>query len=255
MAHPSPPPEAPFPLVLAHHHRERSTGTLLVLCPPHRKKIYIQEGAVVFAGSDDRNDRLGEMLVRRGALRLVDFLGASSSLPAGTRFGTFLVERRLLSAEQLVWAVKEQVKEIVFSLFHVTASACEFVSGAAAGEEIITLNINTPELLRIGVERFDRISAPLEPFRNPALELRLVHPPAALAALLKLDDSGASLLEGLRAPSTLAKLMERSPLPDFQALKLLWTLWALDLLTAGPAQAPATQEEDFGITAEDLSDL
>ncbi len=251
MATPSPRADAPFPLVLAWHHRERSTGTLIAVCPPFRKKVYLQGGAVVFAASDDRNDRLGEMLVRRGVLRVADFLEASAQLKPGTRFGTLLVERGLLSAPQLVWAVKEQVKEIVFSLFPLRAQDCEFVPGAAAGDEIITLNINTPELLKLGVDRFDRIPPALEIFDVPELPLRLRGAAETVAVQLKLDDRQARLLGALAAPRTLAEtLAATGGGQDFATLKLLWVLWALDLLEVGAAEPGP---EDLGITASDLS--
>jgi len=256
MSNPGPPADAPFPLVLAHHYRERSTGTLLVLSPPFRKKVYLQEGAVVFAASDDRNDRLGEMLLRRGVLGLVSFLDTSAALQKGKRFGTLLVERGLLSPEQLVWAVKEQVKEIVFSLFPTNAAACEYVSGGAAGEEIITLTLNTPELLRLGVERLDRISAPLDRFRDARERFSLRQGPESVGRLLRVDEAGGVLLARLARPIAVTHLLENLPVSDLEALKLLWTLWALDLLDAQPpAETSAPGDEDLGVTAEDLSGI
>lgn len=256
MANPSTVSETPFPLLLAHHYREGSTGTLLVHSPPHSKRIFLQEGTVIFAASDDRNDRLGEMLVRRSVLRLSDFLSASTSVRPGVRFGSILLERELLSPDQLVWAVKEQVKEIVFSLFDVSASACAFLPGAAAGEEIITLNINTPELLRIGIERFDRITPAMEVFQNTQLPLLLKIPHDEVAQHLKLEEASAGFLSLLAEPCTLDKLLDRSPLSDFSAIKLLWILWALGLLGVDGAGGPkpkAVEDEDLGITAEDLT--
>jgi len=256
MSKPGPPADAPFPLVLAHHHAERSTGTLLVLSPPFRKKVYLQEGGVVFAASDDRNDRLGEMLLRRGVLRIVPFLTASAALQKGKRFGTLLVERGLLSPEQLVWAVKEQVKEIVFSLFSTTAAACEYVPGGAAGEEIITLTLNTYELLRLGIERLDRISAALEPFRDPRERFSLRQGPESVARLLRVDERAGVILTRLARPVALENLFENPALTDLETLKLMWTLWVLDLLEAAPpSEATAMENEELGITADDLTGI
>lgn len=254
----TPSPDTPFPLLLAHHYREKSTGTLFVTASAYKKQIFLQGGSVIFAASDDRNDRLGEMLVRRSVLRLADYQSASQAVRPGVRFGSILLERDLLSPDQLVWAVKEQVKEIVFSLFDVPASACEFHPGEEAGEEIITLNINTPELLRIGIERFDRVPPALDVFKDIQQTLRLNLPHDQVAHQLKLEETSAAFLSLLEAPRTLEQLLDNSPLSDFSAIKLLWILWALGLLGADvphPQLEETPDEEDLGITADDLTGL
>ena len=89
-----------FPLLLARHHGGGSTGTLEVHEGLFRKKVYLREGRVIFAASNDRNDRLGEMLIRRGALKVPDYFAASGEVVPGKRFGT-LVERDTDSQDAL----------------------------------------------------------------------------------------------------------------------------------------------------------
>jgi len=256
--------ETPFPLFLAHHFHRHSTGTLALSAGLHRKQVYLKEGAAVFAGSNDRNDRLGEMLLRRGLLGLPEFLSSSADMVPGKRFGTLLVERGLLSPNQLVWAVKEQVTEIIFSLFPLTAGTSQFEEGPAGEGEIITLNINTPELIRRGVARMDNASWALETFTDRHLHLRLTQPSQEVLDHFSLDPKEVQVVTALQAGGSLEELCSGTLLHHFDLLKLLWALKILGFLAAGgpvpvsPERSPAEQvvePEDFDVTGDDLKDL
>ena len=256
MANASQPGGPLFPEILARHYRQQSTGTLLASCPPFRKKVYLRSGRVVFAGSDDHNDRLGEMLLRRGVLGGRSYYQASALISPGKRLGTLLVEMGLITPEQLVWAVKEQVKEIVFSLFHLSEKDCEFMKGAEGGDEIITLSINTPELLRLGAERMDRIVPALERFRSLDLYITLKGSARDARSLLRLEPSEYGWVELAARGATLAEILDSAGDECVAALKLLWVLDALELIDIGGAGGHGSpKEEDLGITAEDLSSL
>lgn len=253
--------KVPFPVLLASHFRSRSNGALLISVGTQKKRVYLRGGAVVFASSEDKNDRLGEMLLRRGALPLPDYLGASAAMVPGKRFGTVLVERGILTPSQLVWAVKEQVKQMVFALFGLPAGACSFAPDVDAGEEMITLAINTPELIRQGVACMDNIVWPLAAFRSPDAALRLAVPEEQAAGLFELSPDERAVLAALASPSTLGHLCVDSRLPHFALLKLLWSLLILDLIQVvpvGPEAADPAQngeEIELGITGDDLDSL
>ena len=106
-----------LPKALALSFQRKESGAIIIQAGEIQKRVYLDGGSVIFATSNDRNDRLGEMLIRRGVISVQDFLRASFQVIPGKRFGTILIEMGLLTPEQLVWAVKEQVKEIIFSLF------------------------------------------------------------------------------------------------------------------------------------------
>ena len=254
----------PFPLLLAYHFHRHSTGTLALSAGLHKKRIYFKDGSAVFAGSNDRNDRLGEMLLRRGLLGLPDFLSSSADMVPGKRFGTLLVERGLLSPNQLVWAVKEQVMEIIFSLFPLAAGTSQLEEGPAGDGEIITLNINTPELIRRGVARMDNATWALETFTDRTTQLRLTQPAKQVLEHFSLDPKDVHVVMALQAGGSLEDLCSGTLLHHFDLLKLLWALKILGFLAAGgpvpvtperPPAAQAVEPEDFDVTGDDLKDL
>ncbi|MGC8724079.1 MAG: DUF4388 domain-containing protein [Acidobacteriota bacterium] len=250
----------PFPLLLADHFKRGSTGALSVALGTFRKRIYLQGGRVVFAASNDRNDRLGEMLVRRGVLGLSDFLEASASMVPGKRFGALLVEREIIDGQQLVWAVTEQVKEIVFSLFGLPAGPYQFLDGQDAGDEMITLQINTPELLHQGVNRMDQIVPILGAFSDARVHLQLAGDASGVLSALTLEGTTErEVVRALAAPCELRALCASAKMPQFPLLKFLWVLLMLGYVrTTETASIPSPEAgglPEMEITGEDLQDL
>lgn len=248
-----------FPLLLAKHYRERATGALEVGSGSVRKKVFLQEGRVVFAASTDRNDRLGEMLIRRGILSVPDFYAASDAVIPGKRFGTVLVERGHITPDQLVWSVKEQVKDIVFSLFALPDGDCAFVEGEDAGEEMITLNLRTPELLRLGVLKMDHTVRPLLAFRETGRRLVLSVAEEDVLDAFDLGQSERALVLSLLEPRPVAEIFREAGRSQFALLKFLWVLLLLDMIRLEPASGaggPSPGEmPELDVTLEDLADL
>src|SRR5512132_2340554 len=73
-----------------------ATGSLALTRVGVTKTIYFEKGRVIFAGSSSSNDRLGEVLLRRGLLRFADYFAVQEFVKPGKKLGTLLVERGLL---------------------------------------------------------------------------------------------------------------------------------------------------------------
>lgn len=251
--------ETPFPLLLIKLYRSGATGALEVHAGSHAKRVFVNRGSVVFAASTDRNDRLGEMLLRRGEISLPQFVSCSEAIVPGKRFGTALLENGVIGPEKLVWAVKNQVKEIVFSLFGVPSGSWNFEPGKDAGEEMITLNINTPDLIKEGIGRMDSIARPLDAFSSLGQTLRLTCTPVEAAAMFALSPEEAPLLEAMRRPVQLGELCRSSLLKPAPLLRLLWALLILEALEVSAPEPKAQVEvpgaEEMEVTGDDLSDL
>ncbi len=249
----------PFPLLLARHYQTKSSGALEVSAGPFKKKVFLKDGVVIFAASNDHNDRLGELLIRRDVITVPEHVRSSAALVRGKRYGTVLVEREVISPSQLVWAVKEQVKEIAFSLFDLPAGAYRFLDESDAEEELITLAINTPELLRQGVQRMDTVTGPLSAFDSLAMRLEPALIASEISEPFELSAGEIELVEELEKRPSLGDLFERTTLPHFAMIKFLWVLVILGLIrtaSEGPAREGEPEApEEFVITGEDLSDL
>jgi len=241
-----------LPKALALSFQRKESGALIIQAGEIQKTIYLEGGAVIFATSNDRNDRLGEMLIRRGVISVQDFLRASSQVGPGKRFGTILIEMGLLTPEQLVWAVKEQVKEIIFSLFGELFISYRFESQAQAGNEVITLNINTPELIRQGILSMDRISWVLADFEKQQGFMTLTKPPESLMGMLSLSKTEQDMLYSLQAGTEFPALFASQPVKIHASiLKFLWALYILGYVTIGE-KPDETLAQELDVLGEDL---
>jgi hypothetical protein len=146
--------------------RSRSTGVLHVTSREITKKVYIDEGRIVFAGSGDPDDRLGDLLLREGSITLDQLESAIARLSGGRRLGTLLVDAGHLSPEHLVRGVLNQVRGIVLALFPLDEGEYAFVEGPLPTDEVITLGMRTAEIMLQGIRQirsFSRIRKSVGP--------------------------------------------------------------------------------------------
>ncbi|MEE8536465.1 MAG: DUF4388 domain-containing protein, partial [Acidobacteriota bacterium] len=127
-----------LPALLASICGARQTGLLHLNRQDASKTIFVQNGRIIFATSNRADDRLGELLLRKGLLRIQHFEEASVNLTQGKRLGALLVEMGHLRPEELIKAVIEQVKEIVFDVFLWSDGTYNFEQGELPSREVIT---------------------------------------------------------------------------------------------------------------------
>jgi hypothetical protein len=92
------------------------TGRLEVSSADVDRKIFFDDGRIVFASSSSPDDRLGAYLLLRNELGLADLRRLSPNVRPGLRLGSLLVNEGILSAEGLPDAVLGQVRGIVLDL-------------------------------------------------------------------------------------------------------------------------------------------
>jgi hypothetical protein len=243
--------ESPFPRqgslaeigfceVLAALCRGRETGVLRLDGGSADKSVYLQQGRIVFASSKDPDDRLGELLLTRGIIQREQLEQATLKVGAGRRLGTILVEMGILPASDLPRWVREQVKEILFSLFSWTDGAYRFEEGPFSSEEAITLRLSLAEIFLSGLKQVQKWSV----LRKGAGEIRL---PYRLAGhhqdLLKeagLGDEEKKLLALLEAKPV---SMEQAALESgLSTLRVYQLFFAFRVLGAVIPNSSASQE-------------
>lgn len=245
-----------FPHKLASAYKERQSGALVVRAGEITKNVYLDSGSVVFASSNDRNDRLGEMLIRRGVISLNDYLLASEKVMPGKRFGTILVDMGILTPEQLVWAVKEQVKEIVFSLFGEIFLSITYNPNISVAEEVITLNINTPELIRQGILSMDRVSWALSDMEKMDTKIKTIKSIEFIMSLLSLSKVEQDILFSLKEGIEFREIFLNIPKEvHASVLKFLWALFVLGFIDTIKADQIDIEEPFLDVTVDDLKDI
>src|SRR5688572_12578641 len=129
------------------------TGILSCRHGDEAKSIYIHRGKVVYAASNNKDERLGEMLLMQGKITARQFLEASKLIRPGIRLGAILIELNAVDPEELIPAVEAHVREILLDLFTWTRGDYDLVIKDLDPDSVVTLNIATEALILEGIRR------------------------------------------------------------------------------------------------------
>jgi hypothetical protein len=133
----------------------KRSGVLRLTRGAESRALHWEDGEIVFARSNSVRDSLGNFLVRKGIISPEQNAASSSKIDPGTRHGKVLVRMGFITADQLLWAVKQQVLEIVYGLFHWRSGFFEFLEGDVDTKEKITLAMSGTKIVMEGIHRLD----------------------------------------------------------------------------------------------------
>lgn len=229
--------QASFPALVRPLVAAGRTGVLRVTRGAVAKSVYVSEGRLIFATSNDPDDRLGEMLLRKGRISYRALEDSVREMGNGKRQGTVLVEQGAIQARDLVDGVRDQVQEIIYSLVGWDDGAWEFTEGNLATREVILLHMSTPDLLIEGIRRVDRWSR-IRAGVGPLHQRYAISPiSTAVISAVSLHKPELDLVATLDGVLTVEEICRVSRQPDFLACRAVWGLWAAGILDRVPQDA------------------
>ncbi len=241
-----------FPAIIRPLVRHRRTGVLRLTQHTTIKTVYIDEGRLIFATSNDPDDRLGEILLRKGTISYRTLEDSARALRQGKRQGTILVENGAIRARDLIEGVSDQVRSIIGSLVSWEAGVYEFTEGPLPSREVIVLKISTADLLMEGVRRVERWSR----IRSAVgeLEQRYTLAPNAAAIIpgLSLERDELAIVASVDGPTTVEEVCAAAGQNDLWVCRTLWGLWAVGILDRVPqdTESAALPKEETAPHAE-----
>lgn len=238
--------EHDVPDLVQHVHESRWTGDLTLTHAGVGKNVHVQDGRLVFASSTSPDERLGELLLRRGTITLRQLSHAGRDVGPGKRLGTILVERGLLSPKGLVKAVMDQTQEIIYGAFLWTEGRYR-MQAQGASSEAITLKISTPEMILEGIRRIEawsRIDRGVGGLQ--ARYARADRYDDALRGLVLLPEK-LSILTKLEGERTVDEICGDSKLGSFEACRTLWAYRVIGVVRRVDTPAPKPEAEDEGL--------
>ncbi len=93
------------------------SGELIFKSGDVQRSIFFEKGIIVFARSNQKDDRLGEVIYRKGFITVMELASTSVQVTKGKRFGGILVESGVFNHFKLFQAMRTQVEELVNSIF------------------------------------------------------------------------------------------------------------------------------------------
>ncbi len=237
--------ERDFP-ELVHHLYERCFSVSLTLTHGGvGKSVTLEDGRLVFASSSDPDERLGELLLRRGRVSLRQYVDAGKAIAPGRRLGTVLVEQGVLSPKELVRAVVDHTQEIIYGAFLWTEGRYRLQEGQRPSEAI-TLNISTPDLIVEGVRRINSWARIHRAVGGLESSYERAEGCEAVVARMTLSDGQLEVLTKLQKGDSLDAICGRSILPSIEVCRALWAYRVIGLVRRldAAARTPAEPEDD-----------
>jgi uncharacterized protein DUF4388 len=228
----------------------RWTGVLTLMRGEERKTLTFHEGRIVFAASSNPDERLGELLLRRGRLSLREYVDASAAIAPGRRLGTVLVGMGVLEPSELADVISDHTRELVYSAFVWDEGHYRLLEGPSTAE-VIKLGVRTPDLIMGGIGRIEtwsRIDGALGGVdavyaRSPSAE--------RVTADMTLSPEIRAIVASLDPPRMVGDICDRSTLPDIDVCRALWAFRVLGVARpldgVEPQRTVAAPMDDDGL--------
>ena len=225
----------------------RKTGCLSVTDRSNFGYIYFERGRVIHAYVLNRKNRLGEILVRNGAISREDLSRATAlqSEAKAKRLGELLVGIGALSEGELQRYVQVQIEEAVYHLFAWTQGSFHFDSEQMPDEERLNLvSIPTEALLMEGARRIDEWSQVEKKIPSFDVVFRLDEHPEEAGEEVELTQVQRKVLPFIDGDRTVTEIMEEAGLVEFETGKALYGLIQAGFVSR--AGERSTREETGG---------
>jgi len=206
-------------------------GILIFSNGPATKKIYIRTGDIVYATSNTAEDGLIETVLRAGKItsdqyrQLYDISQKKGKTP-----DAMLVELGYLKPEDLIWSVKKQVEEIIFSIFRWEDGSFAFFESPRLSDKVIPLKLSTANIIYRGVKGIQNIAFVTTCLPPMNTVLRSSADPLDLFQDLSIDTADNDILSLVDGKHTLQEILSLSPLDHFQAMVTLFALLSTRIL-------------------------
>ncbi len=174
--------EMPLPEILATIHRYRVPGIVIVAREGRARRIYVDDGLVVFAASNERELELAALLRSQGLLDAETAREAEERRARdGLRMGQVLLQMGALTPERLNAAITAQIREVLLGAFEWDAGEAVFEAGVRRSAGLVRVDLPIPEVIVEGVrrtvnvkrlvQRLGSAQTALEKVRGPGLAL------------------------------------------------------------------------------------
>jgi hypothetical protein len=212
--------------------REGRTGFFTIRTAEALRTISMLEGQVVFAGSNDREERLNSILVRRGLVGLEDLSRAVEvMLRDGTRLGEVLIAQGDMDAAGVAKALRVQVTEIVCRLLTLRSAEIGFREQAVSDHSEVGFRTPINALIRASFFQVRDVHHVLDEVGGPNA---VVAPTDAFTDELAssgLRPEQRELVPLLTEPREILAICAACDLPDFDVIRMIWVLLTVGALS------------------------
>jgi curved DNA-binding protein CbpA len=216
-----------FPLadILLDLQRSEKNGILEISSDHIIKKIYVKNGDMVYATSNREEDRFIEILLQTNKLTIDQYYQVLDiSKKNGKSHGSVLVELGLLKPEDLILTAREQIEQIIISLFQLGNGKFVFLEGPVVSDKLIKMKLSAANLIFRGIKSIKNITSITRVMPTSDTVLCYSDDPMNLfqdIGLDKMDKDILSLIDGKRS---IHDILSGAPFDNLQTIKIIYAL-------------------------------
>jgi hypothetical protein len=233
--------------VLLTVHKYRAPGVIECTRDEVQKRVYLDQGNIIFATSTSTADSLGDRLLAAGRITREQYDESVRTLTASgntKRQGTILVEMGVLEPKELFVNVRDQVQAIVWSIFDWDRGEVTFTPGRDKQTEFIKLAIPIREAVLEGIRRIADAKTLVPRVGSKGTVLERVD--TADLSEIRLDADEEAFLDGVDGKKTLFELVSSGPLPPAPSARLLYAFRLFGIVQARQGKPMKVQFRTLG---------
>lgn len=231
--------------------RTGKTGILTVKSGTMLKKIFIRNGDMIFAASNQEDDRLGYILFREGRITREQYDHSMKEMKnTKGKDGAVLVRLGYLKPHELVTEVRHQVEEIIMSIFALDDGSFAFEEMLLPTDEVITLKLSAANLIYSGIKKINNIQR-IEN-KLPSMDSILYFSPDPLNLFqdIWLDYSGKKIISYIDGKTSIKDILSITQIDDFDALKTIYALLNIRMIEEKTPDEPFVEMPEEVIEEE-----
>ena len=233
-----------LPEVLTFLSTTRKSGTFTFTNGGREARLFFDDGALIYASSNQEQFRLGAILLRKKKITRDqrDQIDALMQRDGG-QFGQLCVQSGVMTDAELRDSLKIQVSEIVYDAFVWDGGTFSFVQETTLPSHAVTISIDLANLIMEGARRIEEWEQCAKLLPDPAMIFRVVATPRDEKITLTADEW--KILFMINGQRTLAELCDAAEEDALHVYRLLYGLRANKLIEV----AGERPHDDTGATA------
>jgi hypothetical protein len=227
-----------LPEVLTFLNTTRKSGTLTLTSGALKSYVFFENGAVIYAGSNQDSLRLSAILLRKKKITREQHEAMEKLMTADrVRFGQIAVEQGVLTDPQLRDFLKIQVSEILYDCFIWKNGTFDFAALLDLPPYAVTIAVDLSNLIMEGARRIDEWEECIRLLPDDKVVYRVISTPEKDNITLSLDEWKILFL--INGKRTLSDLCNDAPDDEpLRVYRVVYGLLANKLIEPAPPPLP-----------------
>lgn len=241
-------------LYLRNIYFNRQSGRLIYRGESIYKFLFFREGQLVFAKTNQPDELLGRVLYRMGKLSDEEYERLDEIVTPKKYIGEILIQKKMITTEELFRALQTQMREIVLNLFPLFEGQFKFQEKKESGLDEFEINLALPGIIEDGIRRLKFHPALREYFQKKKFTI------GNKEFYFRLTEEEKAILQAIEEGRSLEEIYKDSTLAEEDFWRSLYLIHCLGLVDVSEEEIPAGQEaasskEVEGKLKEDLEEI